>query len=161
MTFRPDSVDDGEAASVQEAASRQKKCFVVNNLVVWAASIVRQRRNPLARINFLLGKVLLRILFEATRNRPHSKINVLLTCSRWRNVCYSDLPFWGRFLVASSVLHALRTIATAQGRSLDLTIDFKTWSTGLQKVVSQRGSTVRCLTARMTSSIPTFGRLTD
>ncbi|KAM5537837.1 hypothetical protein V8D89_008479 [Ganoderma adspersum] len=70
----------------------QKKCFVANTLVVWAASTVRRRRNPLARINFLLDKVLFRILFE--------------------------------------------------GRSLDLTIYFKPWSTGLQKVVSQRALTL-------------------
>ncbi|KAM5537916.1 hypothetical protein V8D89_008392 [Ganoderma adspersum] len=129
----------------------QDMCSIFNASFVRAASTVRHQRNSLAQINFLPDEILLPIFLEATHNHPHRKINILLTCSRWRDVCASDSSFWGRFLVPSSVRHARRAVAAAQGRPLDLTIDFKTWSKDLQDVVSQRESTVRCLTARRVS----------
>ena len=113
--------------------------------------MVRRHRNSLALINSLPDEVLLPIFLEATHNHPHRKIDIFLTCSRWRDVCSSDSFFWSRFFVPSSAGHAWRAIAAAQGRPLDLTVDFKTWNTDLQNVISQREATVQRLTARRVS----------
>ncbi|KAI1790334.1 hypothetical protein LXA43DRAFT_1182552 [Ganoderma leucocontextum] len=141
----------------------QDMCAIFSNSFIRAARMVRRRRNSLALVNSLPDEVLLPIFLEATHNHPHHKINILVTCTRWRDVCSSDSSFWGQFLVPSSTCHARRAIAAAQGRPLDITLDFKTWNSDIQNVVSQRADTVWRLTAPRISlaSKDTMGWLTS